>query len=204
MKRPFTLFILLFAGPSLASAQFTATSGGTSVGVFGTSSSFGAAGPDFSMSGLISYGRSPLDTGSGWGEGSTLELVLYGDTLTPNLDISVNVHGAPLTVFTAFATFSSEPISVPGPGTHMYPFIFSSAVSSLEGDLNFFGRAIVTLDVVPRDTPGVVDILSANYTFTNPSHVPDPSTTSLLLLGVAGLSVLGFRRKSRVTLFAAG
>jgi hypothetical protein len=56
MERLISLLALLLAGPSLASAQevFQATSGGTGISLEGTSSSYRAAGPDFSMSGSIS------------------------------------------------------------------------------------------------------------------------------------------------------
>jgi PEP-CTERM motif-containing protein len=195
------LLVLLLASPSLAGAQCTvaqcqflvATSGGISVDAVHTSSDFHVAGPLFTENGTLSFGGSPFLPTVGLFEGIDFSLTLYGDTFA---DLNGIDAGLDDVVF-ANVTFSADDISIPGPGIHTQPFLFESDVrTSLEGDFIFYGRGIITYDVVPTDTPGIVNILSANYTITNPFQVPEPSTASLLLLGFAGLVVLGRRVRS--------
>jgi hypothetical protein len=188
------LLVLLLASPSLADAQcqfFVATSGGISLDAVHTSSDFYVAGPLFTMDGTLSFNPLLVPT-DGLAEGSDFSLTLYGDSFANLTRFDVGVDD----IVFANVSFGADDISIPGPGIYKTPFFFESDVrSSLEGDFVFFGVGSITYDVVPTDTPGIVNILSANYTITNPFKVLEPSTASLLLLGFAGL-VLGRRVRS--------
>lgn len=224
-----TLWIVLLASAPLASAQQTlnATSG-SMIDPSDLGASYTVAGPGFSTSGVIDYSDGFLNPlGLPFIPGKLGQLIFYGDTANPNLDMfKLSVDGVPWTypfgtandgqASASFQTNSSN-LLVSGPGTYFSTFtFFGSLIGAPESVVSanptlgceqiqcssifMMGGGTVMLDVVPDPLfPGSLEISKATLSF----RVPEPSTTSLLLLGIAGLAVLG-RRRSRVKLLAAG
>jgi hypothetical protein len=225
MKRPITLSILLLAGPTLATAQdqFMATSGSMVVEYLDIASPFTVAGPGFSASGSVEFPdipgfEDPRSPGSN-------PFTIYADTENPNLDISLSVHGAPWALpppgmddvpGEAIEQFTVNNLVLTGPGTYFTTFDYGGSfigvplnvLSAQPGAnclqlncsfLTFSGGGTVTLDVVPYPNfpAGTLEISKATFTFES---VPEPSTASLLLLGFAGLAVLGCRHRAPATL----
>ena len=94
--------------------------------------------------------------------------------------------------FTFFATYFGAPVTESAPSGCGDP----SACQQLlfKGS----GTGLFTLGPSQAD-PNQLGINKASFTF----KTPEPSITSLLLLGFAGLTLMRRRQKSRVTLLAA-
>jgi PEP-CTERM motif len=200
------LVILLLAGPSSASAQLLiATGGSASADSISPSIPFDAFGPGFSMAGDFFFNPLVADP-CPCGLGTEYSFTLNGDILSnfSSMDISVSVASTGLTDVGGNAHFDAPDIDIPGPGTYTERAVFDAAISSDQGDFIFGGTGTLTYKVVATDTPGIVDLVSANYAITNPSNVPEPSTASLLFIGAAGLAVMGRRRKSHTTMIQTG
>ncbi|MBV9726079.1 MAG: PEP-CTERM sorting domain-containing protein [Gammaproteobacteria bacterium] len=222
-----TTLVLFLAGAPLASAQqhFTATTGSADANGGGVSYTVG--GPSFSTSGVIQFDfGAPIGSDNPFGPGKLGELIFYGDTANPNLDMfSLTVQGVPWSypmgtpldgqASVGFTTNSSN-LLISGPGAYLTTFTFFesllgapesvvSANPTLGCDqikcslIGLTGGGTATLDVVPYPgIPGSLEISEVTMTFT----APEPSTTWLLLTGVGGLALLRWRSKPRETLLA--
>jgi hypothetical protein len=210
---------------------FYATTG-SMIDPSGAGASYTVSGAGFSTSGVINYMGSPLNPvgpDSPFTPGKLGNIIFEGDTENPNLDMfKFTVNGVPWTypfntgggdgeALVLFQT-NSNALVVSGPGTYFSTFTFSggllgapesvvSANPALGCDqiqctsfvINGGGTAM--LDVVPSPaSPGSLEVSKVILTF----KAPEPSTTSLLLLGFAGLAVLGRRRRPRAALLPAG
>jgi len=218
MKQLITLSILLLAGPSLVSAQpsqnFNVTSGSMHH-IFNSDFPYTIAGLGFSAAGDIQP-EFPTDFDEPVGPG-TFHFLVDGNTDQLELaDVSLTVHGVPWSFPDntegmgggALAAFDSTVSFGAHPGTYHSTFNFfeNFAGGPEVGDVctpttclgvHIVGSGTATWDLIPNpNITGAFDISQVTFTF----KAPEPSTTSLLLLGVAGLAVLGRRRRSRVTL----
>lgn len=217
MQRPIILLTLLLTGPSLASAQdpSVATTGSMVVQSGNEHAPYNIAGPEFSTSGVILFQsfENPLNFPAVPGQ-----LHIYADTSdTPFLQsVSLTFHGAPWVLpdgsGPGFASvdFTTNPFVFTGQGLYHGTFSFfghflgmplsvqlanpgkdCDSIELLCSMLLFSGGGSVALDVVPfPNHPGVLEIEQATFTF---KPVPEPSTAALLLLGFAGLAILGRR-----------
>lgn len=224
MKQLITLSILLLAGPSLVSAQVSTetldvTSGSMILLPTDPSTTFTAAGSGFLYSGEITLETPVIPPGS-FGVGPPgAQFSFQANTTDGTLsNLSLTLHGVSWEVPSdgsggAEVIFGTSPVVFSGPGTFYGSFTFSGPFAGLsEGTscfqvpcsvFQFQGGGTVTYDVVPFQNPmfpGALTISQATFTF----KAPEPSTASLLLLGFAGLGILGLRRSSRATFLASG
>lgn len=214
MKRLIALLILLLAVPSLASAQFLVTTGSGSVNPDGGFVTFagvafsGSAGAD-NCTPCGNFFLSPGDDFS----------FRISNDIADTAHVDAVAGSPPLVVPNGASGLvqidggSSGPIT--GPGTYHGSFDFDASVTmaplsavlanpTLGCDtspplpctlVDFSGSGTVTLDVVPAGFDGLLEIENEKAILT--FRTPEPSTATLLLLGFAGLALLG-RRKSRV------
>ena len=227
MNRQILLFILLLAAASLAGAQVV-TSG--VVVDESTQVPYDLSGPNVSIAGVMDYTAPPPDNivGGPFPVG-TYSFLLSADTENPNLfDPGASVNGIPWALptggtdpGTASAEFSSGTFLITGPGIYKGTFDFSSFFLGVPSSvlsanpaadcdqlmctpLLFSGGGTAEIDVVSDPNfAGSLDISRVTFTFSGSSNVPEPSTGSLLLIALAGLIVLGWRRKYRATLLLA-
>jgi len=217
MKHAITVSILLLWGPSLASAQFTATSG--TVVDNSDQVPYAIAGPGFSTSGVMAFSEAPpINLLNSPMVPATYSFILEADTENPNLSVSsMIVHGVPWALpsasgipnpGTALVEFTTGNFIITGSGTYTGTFTFNGAffgvplsvLSAKPGadcvqlvctELFFGGGGTVRLDVGPAlNLPGSFEISQATFTF----QAPEPSTTVLFL---AGLAALGFHLWAR-------
>ena len=78
-------------------------------------------------------------------------------------------------------------------------FSFDANVEGGNFPFTVTGGGVFSL-VIP---PGASYVSAAEF-YVQPSSVPEPSTTSLLVLGFAGLAVMGRRRTPHTTMIQAG
>lgn len=209
------LITLLLLAPGLACAQqmFNITSGSPIVlQAFQDVPTFTIAGNGFS--GEVSFGVSfnPLDE------------PLISDNTSQTLNMGVTINGVPWTdapfdpmgggAVAFFRWRATEPIN--GAGMYLGQFNFFASYSgaplaeyiangplqctNICQTLDFNGSGTATLDVTPfPNIPGVL-VTEATLTF----KAPEPSTTSLLLIAIAGLAAMSCRRRCRATLVPVG
>jgi hypothetical protein len=132
------------------------------------------------------YDASRVDAG-----GATIE----ADVLQTPPITGAGTFSAPFTLFAGVQGWPEPSSGPPGPNCSGPPTC-SAAI--------FEGAGRVTYDVVPNppnpNLPGTFfSISKATYTL-----VPEPSTAALLLIGLAGIAVMGRRRRSDATLLASG
>jgi hypothetical protein len=160
-------------------------------------------------------------TGTGPGDAVPLGSsfgVLGADDDENNLSISVTVGGVPwqppISEGNETAILQSRVGPITGAGTYSAPFEFEATFTGVPASLpqpqfcndqctTWFigGVGTMVTDVVPLPGfPNNFYIDKATLTF----GAPEPSTASLLLLGFAGLAILGWRRRSRATLIQTG
>jgi hypothetical protein len=226
------LIALLLLAPAMAGAQqtfyvtngssFTVTSADTST------FEFSVGGNGFSADILFTFGlgaANPLPYPiSSFPNGL---LAIGADTLPngENLTMSLIVNGVPWTIFDGLPVGPQRGVAFAGlnasgfpnsPGTFSLPFSFSA---------NYFGAPATESAPDGCDTPNACQQLlfkgSGAGLFTlGPSQVdsnqlginkatftfkaPEPSTTALLLIGLAGIAVLACRRASRMTAVQCG
>jgi len=208
---------------------FEATSGSMVQEFPNDSLPYTAASSAFSFSGVITpFGTNPFLLP--FSVGNQPGFTLIGDTTTPTLaGVTLSVGGAPWALpsdvnmdgGTASAEFNLKSFVLKGPGTDFGTFDFRgqfigvplSELSAHPGadcgpsspitckTVRFTGSGTVEFDVVPwPNIPGELEISKATFTF----KAPEPPTSALLLLGFAGLVVMGRRRKSHTTMIQAG
>jgi hypothetical protein len=211
-----------------AQETFTATSGSMVVHSGAATANFSVAGTDFSMSGMTNFGGpggNPFDFPVG---NYPFQFHIADDTSDGGLGFSsLSVRGVPWSVEFAggggFLLIDGSAGPFPAPGTYSGKFTFSTTVVAApasvvsgnpgaecapppEGivctELLFSGGGNLTLDVVPYHiplTPPALEIAEATFIFKPSASAPEPSTASLLLIGFAGLAVIGGRRRPRAT-----
>jgi len=221
MKRLISLLALLLLWPAFASAnnELFITSG--SMTLVPDEADFLASGAGFSTSGTISFlGAGPIGPGNFYDPQHSAVVFVSGDEPGGELGMALTVGGVPwdipLGAPSGFAHVMSTagPISITHAGTYSAQFVFNGIFDGLPAaligpdpsmascspptpctDWQLQGHGTMVLDVLPN--PQVPNTFYADRaTF---SFAPEPSTTSLLLLGFAGLAVMGRRRKSHAT-----
>lgn len=222
VSRLITLVTLLLTGPSLASAQFLATSGSMVLQPQLDIAPFTVAGPGFSAGGgMPLLPVNPLASPFHPGNNGIFFVEAASDDDFPLLMNGVVVHGVQWVMPTDGSGFASASFGdirnlvFTGPGTYFSTFTYSGEFRGVLGtnpggtclqmqmcsDFFFSGSGTLRYDVVPfPNLPGSLEISKATFTFT----APEPTTTSLLLIAFAGLAVLGLRRRSRATLLPTG
>jgi hypothetical protein len=182
---------------------------------------FNFAGNGFSASGeLTQWGnlQSPF-TVTFLGYGSSYDASIYGSTDNLITQFELTVNGVPWGIpaggdaqvfFSAVLPVDGtlmieRPCSFEGSFTGApEPFAPGLGCDVLKCEtLNFRGGGIVTYDMWPflGGPPNSFTVVQETFQF---GVVPEPSTASLLLVGFAGLAVMGRRRKSHTTLLPAG
>ena len=222
MKR---LIALLLLPPALANATDSPCMQGCSLDITAGSMSvmadggahFNASGPGFTASGgwIFFGGPAPegaFDISPGrpvsifWGENSddgfTMSVVVDGfgyNTGDPDPFEENGRSGSG-----EFEASSNTPIT--GAGTYkgtfsLDAFLGNDACRTSCKAIDVSGQGIATFHVVPEGSTGLFEVSNATFSFVG---APEPSAASLMLLGVAGLAVLGLRRGSRATLLPTG
>ena len=182
---------------------------------------FTAAGPDFSTAGGFdsrSFPPAPIGIDFPIAFGDSFEVLFDAGTAGALRSMSLTVGGVPWAIppgpdgGSAFVFVESQPSSpITGPGPYSAPFVFGAAFFGEpigEGNGNcpmisgcplwvLAGHGTMELNVVPypSGSPDTFEPVSATFTF----NAPEPSSTSLLLIGFAGLAVLSRRRMLRAT-----
>jgi PEP-CTERM motif len=219
------LLTLLLLWPAFASAACSPTQ--VCVATSGTADvsfefPFNFAGKGFSASGeLTEYGNlgnSPF-TVAFLQIGSTYDASIAGITgggLLTQFELTVN--GVPWGIPAGgdASVFFSAVLPVTGSSGVTQPFSFEGSFTGAPEPfapglgcdvlncktLNFAGGGIVFFGLTPHEGgPPSMELAQETFNF---GVVPEPSTASLLLLGFAGLAILGWRRRSRPTLIQTG
>jgi hypothetical protein len=174
---------------------------------------FHFAGKGFSASGVLSdFGNQESPFTVSWLEqGSTYGAGISGATDNFLIQFALTVNGVPWGIptggsasveFDAFLPVDesfevTQPFTFEGSFTGApEPFAAGLSCDVLNCEtLNFRGEGIVTFDLSPSfEHPEAWNLETETF---NIRGVPEPPTASLLLLGFAGLAVLGWRRNVR-------
>ena len=99
------------------------------------------------------------------------------------------------------ASFGSIHLTILAPGNQISAFYLTDADVQIGSNLNFNGT-LQPSGTIPADGNLVIEILPSNegpssYSVTIATSAPEPATLSAIGLGLAGIGVLGLRRRNR-------
>jgi len=106
------------------------------------------------------------------------------------------------------STGSGDNVWLEGGGTSIFVPLGYVSGTSLSGSATFDRKTLHSLGVLPGTYTWTWDSGANSFVLKIPPGfvpgIPEPGTLSLLALALAGLTVLGHRRRSRETLLPAG